>query len=535
MTIVRNPILPGCHPDPSVCRDGDAVLLVTSTFEYLPALPIHRSTDLVHWELVGHAIHRPEQLDLRGLDGSSGLYAPTIRRVGDRLVVVCTVVGPDDGSWSGRTGHLLVTAQDAAGPWSDPIWIDGVGGFDPSITVDGDRVWLCGTRVAEPARWRGDTEVWIAPLDLETGALLQEPVVIWRGAAVGAVWAEGPHVLPHPDGGWMLVVAEGGTDLDHAVCVATAPGITGPYTGDPGNPRLTHRDLGERAAITAVGHADLVGTVDGATWAVALATHPVDGRRGLLGRRTSLVPVEWEHGRVLFAPGTGRVTATVDVPGEVSGDGEPHGSPRSIVDEFAGGPLALDWTGVGRHPSSFVDLTARPGAARIEAGDDPTSTGDISMLGRRLPSERTLVEAAIELVPRDDALALRAGILLRVSERDQLELSIDRAGDAVLRIVSGGEGVELGRVGFGDGHRWWRLRLRINDLSAVASVAAVTGSPLDSGSIESAPVELAPVDVGALAPTPPRGFLGAWIGVFAAGSGAVDLERFAMAWDREGD
>ena len=54
----RNPVLPGCHPDPSICRVGDEYFLVTSTFEYFPGLPIHRSRDLVDWELVGHAVHR---------------------------------------------------------------------------------------------------------------------------------------------------------------------------------------------------------------------------------------------------------------------------------------------------------------------------------------------------------------------------------------------------------------------------------------------------------------------------------------------
>jgi xylan 1,4-beta-xylosidase len=28
-----NPVLPGCYPDPSICRVGDDYYLVTSTFE----------------------------------------------------------------------------------------------------------------------------------------------------------------------------------------------------------------------------------------------------------------------------------------------------------------------------------------------------------------------------------------------------------------------------------------------------------------------------------------------------------------------
>ena len=36
MSAVANPILPGCYPDPSICRVGGDYYLVTSTFEYLP-------------------------------------------------------------------------------------------------------------------------------------------------------------------------------------------------------------------------------------------------------------------------------------------------------------------------------------------------------------------------------------------------------------------------------------------------------------------------------------------------------------------
>ncbi len=41
-TTVANPLLPGCYPDPSICRVGEDYYLVTSTFEYLPGLPVHR-------------------------------------------------------------------------------------------------------------------------------------------------------------------------------------------------------------------------------------------------------------------------------------------------------------------------------------------------------------------------------------------------------------------------------------------------------------------------------------------------------------
>ena len=46
----NNPILPGFHPDPSICRAGNDYYLVTSSFEYFPSIPVFHSKDLIHWE-----------------------------------------------------------------------------------------------------------------------------------------------------------------------------------------------------------------------------------------------------------------------------------------------------------------------------------------------------------------------------------------------------------------------------------------------------------------------------------------------------
>ena len=61
----KNPILSGFYPDPSICRVGDDYYMVTSSFVYFPALPIFHSKDLIHWEQIGHAIDRVNQLDFK--------------------------------------------------------------------------------------------------------------------------------------------------------------------------------------------------------------------------------------------------------------------------------------------------------------------------------------------------------------------------------------------------------------------------------------------------------------------------------------
>lgn len=88
----RNPVVPGFNPDPSIVRvDGD-YFLITSSFEYFPSIPIYHSTDLVNWSLIGHALSRLSQLDLRSCEPGTGIQAPTIRYNKGRFYVTACAV-----------------------------------------------------------------------------------------------------------------------------------------------------------------------------------------------------------------------------------------------------------------------------------------------------------------------------------------------------------------------------------------------------------------------------------------------------------
>ena len=54
----QNPVIPGFHPDPSVCRAGDDFYLVNSSFQYFPGVPLFHSKDLINWEQIGHCLTR---------------------------------------------------------------------------------------------------------------------------------------------------------------------------------------------------------------------------------------------------------------------------------------------------------------------------------------------------------------------------------------------------------------------------------------------------------------------------------------------
>ena len=106
MTTLYNPLLPGFNPDPSIVAVDGTYYLATSTFEYLPGIPIHRSTDFETWQLIGHVATRPGQLS-DAVPTTGGAWAPTIRhRDGVFHLVITDALG---------RGALHFTATDAAG------------------------------------------------------------------------------------------------------------------------------------------------------------------------------------------------------------------------------------------------------------------------------------------------------------------------------------------------------------------------------------------------------------------------------------
>jgi beta-xylosidase len=145
---VQRPVIPGFHPDPSICLVGDTYYLVNSSFEYAPGVPIYRSTDLRSWEQIGHVLDRPSQLDVSKAGPSGGIFAPTLRHHDGRFWMITTNWG-DDG------GQLLVHADDPAGPWSEPVRIPSAMGIDPDLAwgrTAAGRSSTTGCGPAAPAR-----------------------------------------------------------------------------------------------------------------------------------------------------------------------------------------------------------------------------------------------------------------------------------------------------------------------------------------------------------------------------------------------
>ncbi|MEU1518451.1 glycoside hydrolase family 43 protein [Streptomyces sp. NPDC005811] len=352
---LSNPVIPGFHPDPSICRAGDDYYLACSSFEYYPGVPVFHSRDLVHWTQIGNALDRPGQLRLPPDSSSSGgLYAPTLRHHDGRFWLVVTNVSAD--------GNLLFTATDPAGPWSDPIRLPGVRGIDPDLAWDDDGTCWCTVA--------GVSQVRIDPL---TGETLGEPRRVWSGPP-GAKAPEAPHLYRIGDW-WYLLIAEGGTERCHGVSIARSRTPDGPFEPCPANPILTHR--GTDHPVQNTGHGDLVQGPDGSWWMVFLGVRPGGGSPGwhVLGRETFLAPVTW----IDDWPVVGEVTTDLAPPPWPLR--EPVAPP--VRDDFELSDLAPAW--ISPRSRSAEDCTTKERAgwlslrARGASLDDP----GVVFVGRR--------------------------------------------------------------------------------------------------------------------------------------------------------
>ena len=150
----QNPIIKGFHPDPSICRVGEDYYLVHSSFEYFPGIPIFHSRDLVNWEQIGNCISRAEQMNLRYVGNSGGIWAPTIRYDRGIFYVTATLE---------QYCNFIVSTSDPRSEWSDPVWVP-VGGIDPSLYFENGRAYYCTNQSIHP----GKEEITLEEIDIHT-------------------------------------------------------------------------------------------------------------------------------------------------------------------------------------------------------------------------------------------------------------------------------------------------------------------------------------------------------------------------------
>lgn len=341
--LIKNPIIPGFYPDPSICRVGDDYYIANSSFELCPGIPIFHSRDLAHWKQIGYAMTPENGFYTDANLFSGGVMAPTIRyHKGAFYIINCNF---------GDKGNFIVTAKDPAGPWSEPHWITDIHDIDCSIFFDtDDKCYLVSP--GEDKEEDNNRAFFLTPYDIENFRVCGERKKIWNSAMRGACAPESPHIY-HVGDYYYLMIAEGGTEHNHSVMIARSKTIDGWYEGNPANPVLTHRHLGWDYPIENIGHADLVETQTGKWYAVMLGVRIIEGQHMNMGRETFICPVEWQRGWPVFSKDTGKVELTYpadpDLPWcEVSDDGLDNS-----FDDFDGKEPGMDWSFWGTPSESY--------------------------------------------------------------------------------------------------------------------------------------------------------------------------------------
>ncbi|MBQ8597804.1 MAG: family 43 glycosylhydrolase [Lachnospiraceae bacterium] len=273
-----NPIRTGMFPDPSIVRVGEDYYMVNSSFIFFPCIPISHSRDLIHWEIIGHAITNPEWAHLDELEGGRGYWAPDISYYDGTFYITATYRLNDTGTVYRR--QIVVSSDKPEGPYSEPAYIEE-DGIDPSIFHDEDgRHYMLLNRGAR-----------IFELSSDCKKQISEAKLLYYGSQKRA--PEGPHLLKK-DGYYYLFLAEGGTGPGHRITVSRSRELMGNYEPCPFNPIMRQTD--EKAGIQRCGHGKPVCTQNGQWYMVYLCGRKVE-RAGesysILGRETALDPITW--------------------------------------------------------------------------------------------------------------------------------------------------------------------------------------------------------------------------------------------------
>jgi xylan 1,4-beta-xylosidase len=362
---------------------------------------LHRSQDLVNWKLAGRALDRKSQLDMRGNPDSSGIWAPCLSYADGLFWLVHTDVKRIDGAFK-DTHNYIVTAPSIEGPWSDPVYVNS-SGFDPSLYHDDDgRKWFLNmlwnhvsSGVGGQPKHPSFAGILLQEYDPKAGALVGEPTNIFAGSPHGLV--EGPHLFKR-NGWYYLTTAEGGTGYGHAVTMARARNIEGPYEMHPDTHLITSKDAPD-AMFQRAGHGQLVETADGAFYHTHLCSRPLPGlRRSPMGRETSIQKCVWSDDGWLYLAQGGQVPL-VDVPAPSGAldRTEPVAIERY---DFDGDklPLDLQWLRIPEWQRLF-SLEARPGHLRLYGRESIGSWFEQALVARRQDVFDFRAETIIEFSP----------------------------------------------------------------------------------------------------------------------------------------
>ena len=283
----ENPMIWADVPDPDVIRVGDVYYMTSTTMHMNPGVPIMKSYDLVHWEIVNYVYdildYQDEQTLRNGKNEyGKGSWASSLRYHNGTFYVAFS------SSTTGKT-YIFQTQDIERGPWKRytlPFY------HDMSLLFDDDgRVYLV----------HGSGDIQIVELTSDATAVKEgglNKVIIPDASLVAGpnvgLPAEGAHIQKINGEYYIFLITwpQGGRRTQ---LVFRSDRIDGPYEG-----RVALDDSG-------IAQGGIVDTINGDWYAMLFQDH------GAVGRIPYLVPVKWESGWPVFGE-NGKVPLQMKIP-----------------------------------------------------------------------------------------------------------------------------------------------------------------------------------------------------------------------------
>lgn len=389
----KNPVLHADYSDPDAVRVGEDFYMTASSFEDVPGLPILHSKDLVNWNLMGYALRRQPPFDYFSIPRhGQGVWAPSIRYHAGEYYIYYP--DPDFGIY-------LTKAKHPAGPWSDPILVEGGRGLiDPCpLWDDNGNNYLVHAYAGSRAGIK--SIIVVKRLNKEGTKVLDEGKLVYDGHELDPT-IEGPKFYKR-NGYYYIFAPAGGVSTGWQL-VLRSKNVYGPYE------RKVVMDQGT-TPINGPHQGAWVTTQKGEDWFL----HFQD--KEAYGRIVHLQPMKWVGDWPVIG---------VDKDGD--GKGEPvlvHRKPNvgktwpittpPESDEFNGSTLGLQWQYMANPQATWAFTNPAKGALRLFSVQLPDSTKSLwdagNVLLQKFPAETFRVTIKMSFTP-NSKLQEEAGLTI---------------------------------------------------------------------------------------------------------------------------
>ena len=405
----RNPIIFADYSDPDVVRVGADYYMTASSFESVPALPILHSRDLVHWQIVNHALRRLGT-DFDRPQHGNGVWAPSIRHHDGAFYIFYG--DPDRGIFMVKTRNIRAT-------WDAPVLVKAAKGWiDPCpLWDDNGNAYLVHAFANSRAGIK--SVLHVNRMSPDGTRLLDEGTLVFDGHERHPT-IEGPKFYKRD--GWYYIFAPAGGVATGWQTVLRSRNVLGPY---------------EDRIVLVQGSTNVNGphqggwvrSASGEDWFI----HFQD--RDAYGRVVHLQPMTWRAdgwpviGADPDGDGVGEPVATYRLPSARAGA---ETVPLSS-DEFDAPRLGLQWQWQANDDPEWYSLSAHRGALRLFARPLPRDSANLwfapNVVLQKFSAPSFTVTSRITL---SDTGALSAGLV--VLGMDYASLGLRRA-DGIVSVV----------------------------------------------------------------------------------------------------